>query len=222
MNANSNDMPTTAAAGATVLAIAAWLIAALAAGAAGVLERPERPPFELLAFIVVPIATGLLAFAASPAFRALVRQVDMRWLIGAHAWRFVGLGFLVGWLQGALPAGFAIPEGLGDIIAAAGAVAIVARPATRPVSRGWLLAWNAFGLLDLVAAIALGVLFAKGPLGLLAGGGATTGPMIAFPVSLIPTFFVPLFILVHLLLFHRLNEAKEPAVTGRTMARAAS
>jgi hypothetical protein len=29
--------------------------------------------------------------------------------------------------------------------------------------------------------------------------------MVTFPVSLIPTFFVPLFLLVHLLLFRRLS-----------------
>lgn len=71
-------------------------------------------------------------------------------------------------------------------------------------ARGWLLAWNTFGLVDLVSAIAMGVLYSNSALGVLANGGVTTELMVTFPVSLIPTFLVPLFILMHLLTFARL------------------
>ena len=188
-------------------AVAAWLIAALVAGGAGVFDRPGRPPFELLGFVVVPMAAFGTAYFASRTFRAFAASVKLTWLVGSHLWRLVGLGFIIGWYLGALPAGFAIPEGLGDIIAALGAVALVRSLAAGATPRTWLVAWNVFGLVDLVTALLLGVLYSNGPLGLLSGDSVTTRPMVTFPVSLIPTFFVPLFILLHVLTFTRLSAA---------------
>ena len=189
----------------SAIALAAWLMAALVAGRAGVFDRPGRPPFELLGFVVLPMAGFGTAYLGSRTFRAFAASVKLSWLVGSHLWRLVGLGFIIGWYLGALPAGFAIPEGLGDIIAALGAVALVRTLAAGSTPRTWLLAWNVFGLVDLVTAIALGVLYSNGPLGLLSGGSVTTRPMVTFPVSLIPTFFVPVFILLHALTFTRLS-----------------
>jgi hypothetical protein len=189
----------------SAIALAAWFIAAFTAGAAGLLDRPGRPPFELLVFVVLPIGGFGTAYFASRRFRAFTATLKLTWLVGSHLWRLVGLGFVIGWYVGALPAGFAIPEGLGDIIAALGALALARSLATGSTPRSWLLAWNVFGLVDLVSAISLGVLYSNGPLGFLASGSVTTRPMVSFPVSLIPTFFVPLFILLHLLTFTRLT-----------------
>jgi hypothetical protein len=188
-----------------VLGVALWLTAATVAGWTGSFDRPHRPPFELLGFVVLPVVIAETAFLLSRPVRAFAESLSLTWLVGSHVWRFVGLGFLVGWYRGALPAGFAIPEGVGDIVAAIGALALARQLSRGPVPRSWLLAWNVFGLLDLLGAIALGVLYSSGPMGLLASvDGATTRPMITFPVSLIPSFFVPLFIALHLLTFTRL------------------
>jgi hypothetical protein len=68
------------------------------------------------------------------------------------------------------------------------------------------IAWNLFGLLDLVVAITLGILHSPGPAGLLTGAGATTSLMAELPRSIIPTFFVPLFMMLHLLGLSRRGE----------------
>lgn len=204
----------------TVFAIAAWLVAAIAAGVSGLVNTPGQPPFFLVAFVGVPILTGVAGYALSPAFRAWTGRLSLTWLVGLHLWRFVGLGFVLGWLVGRLPGGFAIPEGLGDIVAAAGALALLPSLRRGTASRTWLLVWNTFGLVDLVSALTVGLLYSNGPLGVLSRGGVTTEPMVLFPVSLIPTFFVPLFILIHLLTFarisnrHTVSDATDP--TGRT------
>lgn len=72
------------------------------------------------------------------------------------------------------------------------------------MSRRWLLAWNTFGFIDLISALVVGILYSDTPLGILSSGTATTTLMVTFPVSLIPTFFVPLFLLLHLLTFKRI------------------
>ena len=189
----------------TVFAITVWLVAAIAAGVSGLVNTPGQPPFFLMGFVGVPILSGVAAYALSPAFRAWTGRLSLTWLVGLHLWRFVGLGFVLGWLFGKLPGGFAIPEGLGDIVAAAGALALLPSLRRGTASRTWLLVWNTFGLIDLVSAIIVGSCTSNGALGVLSRGGVTTEPMVLFPVSLIPTFFVPLFILIHLLTFARLS-----------------
>jgi hypothetical protein len=60
----------------------------------------------------------------------------------------------------------------------------------------------------------MGVLHSNSALGILAGGTVTTQPLVTFPVSLIPTFFVPLFLLLHALTFKKIS-AWKPATTAR-------
>ena len=127
---------------------------------------------------------------------------------------------MAAWLFGRLPGGFAIPEGLGDAVAAAGALALLPSLRRGTESRTWLLVWNTFGLVDLLSALMVGVLSSNGPLGVLSRGGVTTELMVTFPVSLIPTFLVPLFILLHLLTFARL--ARHQVLTERDDAIAES
>jgi hypothetical protein len=188
----------------TVLALAAWFAAACVAGLTGSINEPDRPPLVLLAFIVVPIAAFGTAYFASRSFRVFADGLSLTLLVGSHLWRFVGLGFVIAWLLGALPGGFGIPEGFGDILAAAGALALLPALRRGTAARGWLLAWNTWGFIDLLSAITMGVLYSNGPLGLLSAGTVTTQLMVTFPVSLIPTFFVPLFLLLHALTFKKI------------------
>jgi hypothetical protein len=199
----------------TILAVLAWFAAAFIAGLLGIVNEPGRPPLVLLGFIALPILGFVAAYLMSASFRAFADSISLTVLVGSHLWRFVGLGFVIGWLKGALPAGFGIPEGFGDIIAALGALALLPRLRRGTVPRGWLLAWNTFGFIDLISAITMGVLYAQGPLGVLSAGTVTTGLLVTFPVSLIPTFFVPLFLLVHALIFKRIADMRAP-----TLARA--
>lgn len=194
----------------TLLALGVWLVAAIAVGAsAGTVDALGDPPIRLAAFVLLPTGAFLGAYAMSASFRAFTARLSLTWIVGAHAWRLVGLGFVGAWLYGALPAGFALPAGLGDAVVALGALALVPRLRRGDVPRRALLAWNLFGFVDLVAAIALGLLYSNGPFGVLATGTATTEPIVTFPMSLIPTFLVPLFLLLHGLVFVRIKHLGE-------------
>jgi hypothetical protein len=61
----------------------------------------------------------------------------------------------------------------------------------------WFVVWNVLGLMDLMVAVSLGILASGTPLGILAGD-VSTRLMGMFPLSLIPTFFVPLLVIPHL------------------------
>jgi len=204
----------------TILSVAAWFAAAFVAGALGIVNEPGRPPLVLLAFLALPILGFVIAYLTSASFRAFTDTLPLALLVGSHLWRFVGLGFVIAWLAGALPAGFGIPEGLGDIIAASGALALLPPVRRGTAPRGWLLAWNTFGFIDLLSAIVVGVLFSQSTVGVLSTATSNTALMVTFPVSLIPTFFVPLFLLVHALTFKRIARTSSSpparAASGRT------
>ena len=194
----------------TIVAIAAWFAAAFLGGVLDVVNQPGRPPTVLLGFLVVPTAGFIAAYLMSPRFRAFANGLPLTLLVGSHLWRFVGVGFVIGWMVGALPGGFGIPEGVGDIVAALGALLLLPGLMKGRAPRGWLLAWNTFGLVNLVSAIVMGLLYSESALGVLSPGTPTTRLMVTFPVSLIPTFFVPLFILLHLLTFKRIGDVASP------------
>ena len=189
-----------------ILAVFVWFATAFIAGLAGIINEPNRPPLILGSFILVPIVGFVAAYFLSASFRAFTESMSLTLIVASHLWRFVGVGFVIAWLTGDLPAGFGIPEGFGDIIAAAGALLLVPKLRKGTASRAWLLTWNIFGLIDLISAIVVGILYSNSTLGILSEGTVTTELMATFPVSLIPSFFVPLFILLHILTFKKISD----------------
>jgi hypothetical protein len=199
-------------------AVAVWFAVAFVVGLLDRVNQPGRPPTVLLCFLAIPMLTLILAYLTSASFRAAADSLPLSFLVGSHLWRFVGVGFVIGALEGVLPMGFGIPEGLGDIIAALGALLLLPMIRKGTAPRGWLLAWNVFGLVDLLSAITMGLLYSESALGVLSPGTPTTRLLVTFPVSLIPTFFVPLFILLHLLTFKKLAAGTERASTPGDVA----
>ena len=59
-------------------------------------------------------------------------------------------------------------------------------------------------MLDLISAVSLGVAHSRSSLGVLAGA-VTTDAMARYPLSIIPTFFVPLALLLHFVVRRRIR-----------------
>ena len=192
-----------------ILAVIVWFATAVIASITGIINEPDRPPLVLGTFILLPIAGFVAAYFLSASFRAFTESMSLTLIVASHLWRFVGVGFMIAWLTGALPAGFGIPEGFGDIIAAIGALVLVPKLRKGTAPRTWLFAWNTFGLIDLISAIVVGILYSDSTLGILSKDTVNTKLMVTFPVSLIPSFFVPLFILLHILTFKKIADFSE-------------
>jgi hypothetical protein len=184
----------------TLLAMigAIWLLVIVAAGAAGVFEAGRgRPPLALLAALVVPPALFMLAYRVSTGFRRLVLGLDLRLLTAVQTWRVLGGTFLFLYAFNLRPALFAFSAGLGDLAVGVSAVfVLLAMIDGHPNWRRRVLLLNLGGLLDFVGAVATGVLTSNSSLGFLAP--ATPMPSMGMlPLSLIPTFMVPLWIIIH-------------------------
>jgi hypothetical protein len=197
-----------------------WLALVFFLGALGAFTgSPGSPPVAVLFGVVVPIAFFLVTFQVSHAFRDFVLGFDLRLAAGIQAWRFAGLGFLALYANGVLPAVFAWPAGIGDIAIGLTAPwvmrALIQRPGFAASKR--FVNWNLFGILDLVVAVSSGGLNA-----LLAHGfpgEITTRPMSELPLVLIPGYFVPLFVMLHLTaLFQARRPAVLPAAVSSTPA----
>lgn len=178
---------------------AAWLVAASVAGITGRVEA-LRPPAPQL---VLALLTGLviLAFFTAAAFRSWALGLSIRVLLGFHLIRFVGLYFLALHARGELPYEFAVPGGWGDIMVATSALALLALPGDPGHRPGLLLAWNLFGLADIlfVVGTAARLAFANPP---------SMAALMRFPLSLVPTFLVPLIIASHVVLLERLRRGR--------------
>ena len=188
-----------------VIAIVAWFLSAGIAGWFGYFSQPDIPPTHLALFLVTPMIGFMGAYVLSAHFRVWTHSIRLSIIVGAHAWRYVGIGFVIAFLLGYLPPQFGIPEGVGDIIAAVFSLPLAfSLHRGKPVRTAFIV-WNIFGLVDLLSAITMGILYSQGSFGILRDG-VSTALMTMFPIHLIPTFFVPLFILLHILALVRSGE----------------
>lgn len=192
------------------LVTTAWFVVAYLLAQAGAYQEGSRPPWQIGLVIVLPVAAVGIALRASPAFRSWARSLDLGLLIQLQAWRLIGFAFIALSANNLLAETFAIPASLGDIAIAVTApfmaAYVVRRGATAP-----FYAWTAFGILDLVVAVTLGVLHAPGRLGILHDNATGSGVVNSLPVVLIPTFVVPLMIILHLLtLTHVRSAVRQP------------
>jgi hypothetical protein len=173
--------------------IAAWFVASLLASALHLLERPPgQPPIPLLLAVLTPIAVFSIWYLRSKAFRELVMSLDPRLLTVVQTFRIVGFVFLVLYTYRILPGMLALPAGWGDI--AIGATAYLAANWLIPHYRRGFIAWQLLGMLDLLIAISMGAAS-----GMLNPDGISTAPMTVLPLSLIPGFAVPLFLILHII-----------------------
>jgi hypothetical protein len=196
--------PATSVRNLTVAIVVLWFLLALGGSLLAVFDSEPRPPISLGLAAVVPVALFAFCTLTFARFRQFVFSLDLRILTVAQTWRIGGIVFLILYQQGALPGVFALPAGWGDI--AMGVTApIVAWYWKRPFPRKTFVAWNVLGSLDLVMAVTLGVLASATSVGVLAGD-VTTRLMGQFPLSLIPTFFVPLLLIFHLISLGRVGK----------------
>ena len=194
----------------TLALLAVWFVFSLTASALHLyVTKPSQPPLPILLAVLVPIAAFFLWLRSSSDFRRFVFSLDPRVLTLVHAWRLGGFAFLTLYSYGILPGLFALPAGLGDMAIGATAPFIALR-LTGAGHRKAFLRWQALGILDLVVAISMG-----GLTSFLAPAGIQPFPMAVLPLSLIPTFAVPLLLILHIICIAQAlgwKESSYPAV----------
>jgi hypothetical protein len=185
--------------GLYLLVAFAWFAIATGLAATGRVAALHPPAPQLVLGGLV--AALLLAGSLLPGFRVWLAGMNLRQIVALHLTRFVGIYFLVLYRRGELPFAFAVPGGWGDIAIATGALVLVLLVPDLAGHRGWLLLWNTLGLLDILYVIATASRLAV-------ADPESMNALLRLPLSLLPTFLVPLIVASHILLFFRLR--REP------------
>jgi hypothetical protein len=171
-----------------------WFLFALSASAAQLFENnANRIGISVAIAAAAPLIVFSLWFSASESFRKFALSLNPRILTGAQAGRIIGFTFVVLEAHNVLPAIFAWPAGYGDMFIGVTAF-FAAWQLANPQRRNIFIAWQLLGILDLVTAVSLGV-----TAGLIDPHGPSMAAMTVLPLSLIPTFFVPLFTIFHVI-----------------------
>lgn len=179
-----------------------WLIAALYAGQQSWLRHLPAPATPgLILSLTVAL---LLVYAKNNRFKAWIDGLDLRSLVLIHTTRFVGIYFLLLHERGVLPYAFAVPGGWGDIVVAVLALLVCFIP-LQPAHRiRAITIWNVIGFMDILLVVMTATRLAL----------EDRQQMLALtylPLSLLPTFLVPLILATHVMIFLRLRRLSTQA-----------
>jgi hypothetical protein len=181
-----------------------WFALAWSAAINGAFLTDASPLPILPLAIFLPVIVGAPLLLASKRVGQALDATPASWLVALQVYRVFGGWALAAWLHGALPAAFALPAGIGDVLTglfAAPAAVAVATGAAR--GRRAAMIWNIFGLADFVVAIAMGMITSPGPLQLIVPSAPSIG-VGTYPGVLTPAFVVPSSILLHALSLRQL------------------
>jgi hypothetical protein len=191
-----------------------WVIVAQYLGAANTYAATSETaaPIVLLG-LLIPIAVAAIGLWRSENIARLVSAIPLHWLVAAQVYRVAGGIFLALWADGRLPWQFALPAGIGDVATGGLAVIVAARLAQNAIgARSAAYAWSLFGIADLVVALSMGAMTSPGRAHLLALD-APNLLISTYPLVMVPTFAVPLALMLHGIVLWRLR--RDAVSTGR-------
>lgn len=197
----------------TMALIAVLAVAAYYVGATGLFVVDPSLEFRPIGLaVIIPVALFFTAYARSSRLHNFVLAQDLRTLTMLQHWRVLGFTFLILYAHDIFPAAFAWPAGFGDILVGFTAPFIVTRLARNPAfATSWrFIAFNAFGLFDFVVAVIAATL-TSGAYPELFTGTLTSGAMEVWPLNLFPSFFVPLFIIAHVVVLLKVRALRREA-----------
>lgn len=179
-----------------------WLLAAVFVSYFQVLARLPLPAVQGILFLLTALL--LAGYFKLGGLRAWLDSLDLRALVLFHLTRFVGIYFLLLYERGQLPYDFAVRGGWGDIIVASFALLICVVPLGSALRLRVITIWNVVGFADILMVV---VTAARHGL----AGDRQLQALTVLPLSLLPTFIVPVIIATHVILFLRLKRAVAPA-----------
>jgi hypothetical protein len=193
-------------AGVLSVALIAWAVVAQYLGSKNAYFAATETAVPTVLFgLLIPLGAAAVGLWRSGSVASLVSAIPLPWLVAAQIYRVGGGIFLMLWADGRLPWQFALPAGIGDVTTGVVAVVVAILLAQKaPDARRAAYTWSFFGIADLVVAITLGALTSPGWPHLLAFD-APNLLITSYPLVMVPTFAVPLALMLHGLVLWRLQ-----------------
>jgi hypothetical protein len=190
--------------------VIAWAAFSRILNVLGVIATPsDKPPLPLLISVIGPPILFVIAYSCSEKVRTLSLSLDLRLLTAMQAWRVIGAMFLVlmsfGFCQVHLrcPQGSVISSWVHMLHLWFSRYRADLRVGRSTLSCSMFLAYLTSSVPSAVACSAV-----ARPLGILRGE-VTTDIMQKLPLSMIPTFAVPFWIIISLIKLRNLQAAAE-------------
>ncbi len=189
----------------------AWLAVAQHFGSKNTYFASTETAVPTIMFgLLIPLVIAALGLWLSGSVASLVSAIPLPWIVAAQIYRVGGGIFLVLLADGRLPWQFALPAGIGDVATGCFAVVVAVSLARNAAgARRATYAWCLFGIADLVVALAMGAMTSPGRTHLLAVD-APNLLISSYPLVMIPTFAVPLALMLHGLILWRLRRETVP------------
>ncbi len=156
-----------------------------------------EPPFGSLITPLSWIIPSLIIYIKRDWF--LEASISQKWLTGIQIFRIEGGVFLIEMIGGNVPAIFAYPAGIGDVIVGCSAlVGLIYFRNRNNLPNQFIIFIIVIGIIDLMSAFFFGFTSSStSPLQLFFPPEKST--LILFPTGMIPLFFVPIAIAFHTL-----------------------
>jgi hypothetical protein len=181
-----------------------WLAAAIAAMMSGILAEAKPPTLQVV--LASEVLLLIVFYSSASAFADFARSIPIPRLTLFHVWRVLpGAGFLLLYHRGLMPRDFAVPAGVGDIVVAllAPALAIVATRSDSSSVKA-VLAFHIIGLLDLVMVVSNAARMSW-------ADPASMHMLSQAPLVIVPIFFVPITIFLHIVAIGQCRRALRSA-----------
>jgi len=180
-----------------VVPLLAWLFVVIELAQGGIFRPGAVPAPAIPLAVILPVILALPLLVRSRNVAAAIDAVPPSWLIGLQVYRVLGAVFLVRWAAGQLPGEFALPAGIGDVLVGLLALPVAFYVHSSPRgSQAIAYGWNVLGILDLALALTMGILTSPDRTQMLALDQPNVG-VGTYPLVMIPTFAVPLSLILH-------------------------
>jgi hypothetical protein len=179
-----------------IILLLLWFINAFLLGFSGKISELTPPLPQIIIFVLVIIL--LLIFNIVQTLKNWILSINIKYLIGIHLSRFIGIYFLILYSRDLLPYDFAVKGGMGDIFIAVTALLLIIFISRENTIRDKLyLVWNTLGFIDILFVVLTAARIGmKNPVEI--------SELFKLPLSLLPTFLVPIIIVTHIMIFIRL------------------
>lgn len=187
----------------------AWTLSARGVFASAANAGVTAAGIHILLPVLLITVGVLIILTRSKTITSVVDAAPLWWLVAFQAYRITGFVFLRLWANGFLPGYFALPAGIGDTLTGIFAIgAAISLWRQSPWALRFAYVVNIFGLGDLINAVSMGILTAaKSPAGM--------SPILVYPLSIVPTFGVPLAVIMHCLSLWQLNRRSQGSAGKR-------
>jgi len=163
-------------------------------------DFPARP----LLYLFIAVMVAYLA-----RHWILGQGVSQHLLIGLQLIRPIGMVFVLEHAQGNLPAVFAYPAGLGDLLTGLLAAYVIVRFWGTSIPPFWVILIAVVGLLDFASAFFFGFTSSNTPVQVFSFDNPNR--VTEYPLGLIPLFLVPYAVIAHILSLTQLRRESKKA-----------